>query len=81
MERALAAVNELRDPDPNIVSLVRDHVWWRRVAYFALLGSALLAFSLPWTAPYVSSLANAVAEDNCRLLRRRHPMVQCWPMA
>ncbi len=61
MTRALAAVNELRDPDPNIVSLVRDRVWWRRVAYFALLGTAILTFSLPLTAPNVSLAANAVA--------------------
>jgi uncharacterized protein (DUF2235 family) len=62
MMRALAAVSKLRDPDPNIVGLCRDRVWWRRVAYFTLLGSAILAFSLPWTAPYVSLLANAGAD-------------------
>src|SRR5262249_1049259 len=34
---ALAAVNALQNPDASLVSLTRDAVWWRRVAYFALL--------------------------------------------
>ncbi|HEY5305119.1 MAG TPA: DUF2235 domain-containing protein [Pseudolabrys sp.] len=50
MSRALAAVREIRDPDRRIVSLVRDGVWWRRVAYFVLLFVVILAASLPWTA-------------------------------
>jgi hypothetical protein len=58
MTRALAAVRAIRDPDPYIVSLVRDHVWWRRTAYFALLGTTIVAVSLPWTAAWLTSYAD-----------------------
>lgn len=57
MERALEAVRAIRNPDPYIVSLVRDNVWWRRVAYFALLAAAILAFSIPWSAEYLTAFA------------------------
>jgi hypothetical protein len=47
--RAWKAVEELKDPDPAIVSLAQDNIWRRRVAYFALLFSAFVIALLPWT--------------------------------
>lgn len=58
LTRAQAAVRAIKNPDPYIVSLVRDQVWWRRVTYFALLAAVILAGSLPWTARVVTDLAN-----------------------
>lgn len=68
MERALAAVRAIRNPDPYIVSLVRDHVWWRRVAYFALLAAALLAFSMPWSAEYLTAFAGGAGNRTAEVV-------------
>ncbi len=61
MQRALDAVRAIRNPDQYIVSLARDHVWWRRVAYFALLAAVILALSMPWTADYIMVFAGGAA--------------------
>jgi hypothetical protein len=50
MRRAERALDSLREPDEAPISLLRDTVWWRKVSYFALLTTALLTASLPWTA-------------------------------
>jgi uncharacterized protein (DUF2235 family) len=46
---AANAVHALNDPSPAIVSLTRDAVWKRRVAYYFLLIAAAVIASLPWT--------------------------------
>ncbi len=57
MTRALEAISVIRNPDPYIVSLVRDHVWWRRVAYFALLACTILIVLLPFIVRPFTELA------------------------
>jgi hypothetical protein len=51
---AVSAVKQLRDPDQNLVELTRDTIWWRRVAYFALLLAGAVAVSLPLTAEWIT---------------------------
>ena len=46
---AIDAVNALNEPSPVIVSLTRDEIWKRRVAYYCLLFAAFAVASLPWT--------------------------------
>jgi len=47
--QALNAVASLQPPDQAFVEHTRDTVWWRRMAYFALLAATVLTVSLPWT--------------------------------
>ena len=63
MTRALQAISAIRDPDPYIVSLVRDHVWWRRVAYFALLASTILVVLLPFIVEPFTELAKRTGDS------------------
>ena len=42
LARALKAVDALSEPDPRLAALTLDTVWWRRVAYYALLVSFLV---------------------------------------
>ena len=48
-QQALEAVAKLGPPDQAFVEHTRDTVWWRRMAYFALLAATALTVSLPWT--------------------------------
>jgi Uncharacterized alpha/beta hydrolase domain (DUF2235) len=63
MEQAKEAVHALNCPDPAIVSLTRDNIWRRRVAYFALLFAAFLVAGLPWLVkPAVSRFRDTLFE-------------------
>ncbi len=52
---AIQAVSALSTPNADLASLTLDTVWWRRVAYYALLFSIFLALSLPLTAYRLTS--------------------------
>jgi uncharacterized protein (DUF2235 family) len=54
-DRAFDAVDKLSAPDRKLAALTLDTVWWRRVAYYALLASAALSVSLPATAYWLTS--------------------------
>ena len=61
LARALEAVDALSAPDGKLAALTLDTVWWRRVAYYALLVSVLLAASLPITAyPLTTAFKSSV---------------------
>ncbi len=65
---ALKAVEALRTPDPELSALTLDTVWWRRLAYYALLVSILVAVSLPVTAYWLTSaFKTSVGAQFCRL--------------
>jgi len=48
MDVAIAAVERLKEPDPAVVDQTLSLVWWRRVMYFLMLGTAAVAVSWPW---------------------------------
>ncbi|MDR3465184.1 MAG: DUF2235 domain-containing protein [Xanthobacteraceae bacterium] len=54
MDEAVRAVRALHDPDGDIVATTLDRIWWRRVAYYALLFAVFLVASLPATAVPIS---------------------------
>ncbi|WP_298257304.1 DUF2235 domain-containing protein [Bradyrhizobium sp.] len=68
---AQSAVDRLRDPSPLLVSVTRDAIWKRRVAYYGLLLAAFAVASLPWTARFmvhqfrdrIHDLAYAVSDN------------------
>lgn len=49
----------LPKPDPGFLKVVRAEVWWRRVAYFALLFFVIATAALPLTAEAITDLAKA----------------------
>ena len=69
---AIDAVQRLNEPNEAFVALTRDMIWWRRVAYFALLAATLVLIGLPVTASLlgdaldaiVRSLASAVGRED-----------------
>ncbi|MCJ2110267.1 DUF2235 domain-containing protein [Methylobacterium sp. E-025] len=46
----LAPPARMPQPVPGYIELVRDAVWWRRVAYFLMIAAVGIVASLPWTA-------------------------------
>jgi uncharacterized protein (DUF2235 family) len=69
---AIDAIQRLSEPNEAFVALTRDMIWWRRVAYFALLAATLVLIGLPVTASLLSdaldsvvhSLASAVGRED-----------------
>ncbi|WP_114947766.1 DUF2235 domain-containing protein [Microvirga calopogonii] len=57
---AIDAVQQLNEPNEAFVALTRDMIWWRRVAYFALLAATLVLIGLPVTASVSSDALDAV---------------------
>lgn len=55
VDAATQAVSALSAPNADLASVTLDTVWWRRVAYYALLLSLILALSLPLTAYKLTS--------------------------
>lgn len=63
MKTAEEAVMALSQPDAAVVSMTRDAIWWRRVAYFLLLFSVILVALLPWIVkPAVTRFRDAMVE-------------------
>jgi hypothetical protein len=54
-EAAAKAFDKMSKPDPEMVELARDTVWWRRFAYFSLLVAFALLAAWPWAAEWVVS--------------------------
>jgi Uncharacterized alpha/beta hydrolase domain (DUF2235) len=54
-ESAASAVAKLSDPIEAFVDMAQDTVWWRRVAYAALLLAVALSVSLPLTAVWLTT--------------------------
>ena len=63
MDQAIAAIRALRDTDAYVVSLVHDLIWWRRVAYFALLFATILLASLPLTAEPLTNIVHGIGTE------------------
>jgi uncharacterized protein (DUF2235 family) len=67
--RATAAADafvKMKPPDGKMVNLTLDTVWWRRFAYFSLLGMIALFAAWPWAAEKVVGIL-AGPTDNVNL--------------
>lgn len=53
---AADAFIEMSPPDGEMVALTHDTVWWRRFAYFCLLGTIALLASWPWVSRKVVAM-------------------------
>lgn len=58
---ALHAVTSMPPPDPDMVEQTLDTVWWRRVAYFALLWTVALLVAWPFIGPAAVDRLSGVA--------------------
>jgi uncharacterized protein (DUF2235 family) len=76
--RALRAVRALSVPNTDLASLTLDTVWWRRVAYYALLVSLLLAASLPLTAYKLTSAFKSAVGALLSLIGLRQAWERFW---
>ena len=67
--RAAAAADafvKMNPPDGKMVKLTLDTVWWRRFAYFSLLGTIALLATWPWVAEQAVGIL-AGPTDNVKL--------------
>ena len=72
------AVRALDAPNADLASLTLDTVWWRRVAYYALLLSFILALSLPLTAYRLTSAFYSVVGALLSLIGLRNEWERFW---
>ncbi|WP_249779520.1 DUF2235 domain-containing protein [Bradyrhizobium sediminis] len=56
------AVAAMPSPDSNMAELARDTVWWRRFAYFSLLGTIALLAVWPWVSRKVVEILSGPTE-------------------
>ena len=56
------AILKLGQPNSELVSQVRDTVWWRRVTYFACLAATLLLVAFPFASTLYVRAVTAVAK-------------------
>ena len=60
---AADAFVRMAPPDDKMAALVQDTVWWRRAAYFGLLGAVALFAAWPWIAKSVIQLSSQPADE------------------
>jgi hypothetical protein len=75
---AYEAVRALDAPNADLASLTLDTVWWRRLAYCALLLSVILAVSLPLTAYILTSAFYSVVGALLSLIGLRSEWERFW---
>jgi uncharacterized protein (DUF2235 family) len=60
---AAEAFVKMKPPDGKMVGLALDTVWWRRFAYFSLLGTIALLAAWPWVARTVVGILSGPTDN------------------